>query len=110
MVSEVAEMETVGGGFTKIETETVSVQLPCTPTIVYVASETGVAVTISPELLLSSPAGDHVYVIAPDAVRTVESPEQMESEEAETFTVGAVVTFTVTEVLLLHPLSVSVAV
>lgn len=68
------------------------------------------AVTISPELLLSSPAGDQVYVVAPVAERMVESPVHIESEDAEIIIEGEVVTLIVTDVLLLQPLSVSVAV
>ena len=67
--------------------------------------EEGFAVTVVPLVELNPVAGDHEKLLAPLAVSTTDSLEQMEEEDGETETVGGVFTVTVTlaESLLTQP-------
>ena len=56
----------------------------------------GDAVTELPEQGLRLTQGDHVYVDAPEAVRTVEPPTQIEAGD-DVSTIGSGLTVTVTE-------------
>jgi hypothetical protein len=47
------------------------------PVIVYVVVAEGFAVTVAPVDVLSPVAGDHEYVLAPEAVSVAELPAQM---------------------------------
>jgi hypothetical protein len=75
----------------------------------------GVAVTTAPVVALKPVPGDHVYVVAPLAVITTESPPHIPGEGGVTVNVGVGVTVTVTVVesgqpLALVPITVYVVV
>lgn len=66
--------------------------------------------TDAPEVALSPVAGDHEYVKAPLALRTVEFPEQMVTGFGVTDTVGKGLTVTVILLVPVHPEDVPVTV
>jgi hypothetical protein len=66
------------------------------PIIVYVSVDTGLAVTLLPEVLLNPVAGDQEYVFAPEATRFTLPPEHIPGEGGVTVTEGLAFTFTAT--------------
>jgi hypothetical protein len=64
----------------------------------------GDAVTLAPIVADRPVAGDHVYVLAPDAVRPAEEPVQMATLDPA-LTGGRLLTDTITVAKLLQPLA-----
>jgi hypothetical protein len=70
----------------------VAVQLAAdVPVIVYTVVAVGLATTVDPVDALSDELGDHVYVLAPDALRFVEAPGQIVAEPTVRVGVGLTV-------------------
>ena len=59
------------------------------PVTVYVVVEVGLAVTVAPLVALNPVAGDHVYVLAPEAVRLTLPAKAIEGAAGVTTTVGS---------------------
>lgn len=71
---------TTGFGFTVTVAVAVPEQPPVVPVTVYVVVTAGFAVTEAPVVAESPPGGDHVYVVAPEAVKVAEAPAQIVGE------------------------------
>ena len=92
----------LGTGRTVTETVEES-EHPLKPVTEYVVVAAGVAVTFVPVGELRLPAGDQVYVVAPNPVRVEDCPRQIVTGEAEAVTTGGAFTVTVTVVVSEHP-------
>lgn len=85
-------MATVGDVLIVTITESVALQLPLTPVMVYVVVDTGLAVTEAPVVALKPVAGNHEYVVPPLAVNSAPTPEHTDGDVGVTEIVGVGVT------------------
>lgn len=103
-------IETAGNAFTVIAAVAEDEHPDVVPVTVYVMVTVGDAVTVEPVVALSDVAGDHVYVVAPLAVRVLLLPAQMAEVAGVTVTVGVGVTVIVEDADAVHPAVVPVTV
>jgi len=88
-------IETLNGGQMVTVVVAVEEQPAIVPVTVYVVVDVGFAVTEAPDVADSPVDGDQVYVVAPEAVKVVEFPEQTETADGLTVTTGMTLTVTV---------------
>jgi hypothetical protein len=100
---------TIGRGLTVTVTDAVFVHPEVVPVTVYVVVVPGDAVTVAPVDGERPVVGDHVYVVAPEAVNVVEAPAHM-AVLGLTVTVGGGRTVTVTWSVVTQPAVVPVTV
>ena len=105
IVADAGEILTVGTGLTVTKTVWVSVHPPEVPVTVYVVVTVVVEITEAPVVALKAVAGAQVYVVAPEAVRVVEDPEQIVGADADAVTVGTGFTVTKTVWVSVQPLA-----
>lgn len=79
------------------------VQPEAVPVTVYVVVAVGAAVTLAPVVVERPAAGDQAYDAAPEAVRTVEPPVQIDAGDGVTVIVGPGVTVTTRELVIVLP-------
>ena len=102
-------METDGKGLTvRIRVAVLEHPLASVPVVVYVIDEVGFAVTIVPVTVFNPADGDHANVAAPEAVRSIDPPEQIAAVDGAIVIVGEALTVTTRVVVLEHPVLASV--